>query len=56
MQDRTDAFDTGVLRGMCAYPQWRRVNEWSAIVAANWQSQLNWHVDQLIADALGTNT
>ena len=34
-------------------------NQWwqhAAIVDANWRSQLNWHVDQLIADALGTNT
>lgn len=28
----------------------------AAIVAANWRSQLNWHVDQLIADALGSRT
>ena len=24
----------------------------AALVAANWKSQLRWHVDQLIADAL----
>lgn len=25
----------------------------AALVAANWKSQLRWHVDQFIADALG---
>ena len=27
-----------------------------ALIAANWKSQLRWHVDQLIEDALGSNT